>query len=147
MPTRIFHFGLTVSDLQRSIPFYRDVLGFEVTQTREGKGNSAEKLTGLPGAHTTSAFLQVGGQTIQLSQYLTPMGQRINPVMNTVGAAHIALYVDDLEALYKRFKEKGIQPKCEMLVSGLGLKAGAVLDPDGHTIEIFEAKKEPAKTV
>jgi catechol 2,3-dioxygenase-like lactoylglutathione lyase family enzyme len=53
----VAHTGITVRDLEASIAFWRDVLGFEVQRRMEMSGEFAEQVTGVPGAHFDLAAL------------------------------------------------------------------------------------------
>ncbi len=141
MPNRIGHGGLTVTDLDRSVAFYRDVLGFTVERLKETKTPSSAIITGLPGSHRRGADISLGGQAIQLTQYVSPQGPVVEPVMNVGGTAHMAIYVDDLAAFFTRARTRGARVKAEPLTSGRGILVGALYDPDGYTIEVAQDTK------
>lgn len=61
------HTGITVSDLDRSVAFYRDVLGFPATDKRHLGGDLAAKVTGVPGAEIDIVFVSAPGHTIESS--------------------------------------------------------------------------------
>ena len=69
------HTGLTVTDIDRSIAWYCDTLGFTVHTTFEVQGPGIEQITALPGAHLKGAHLRLGdyfldpdGITLELVQ-------------------------------------------------------------------------------
>jgi len=62
------HTSLTVSDLERSIAFYTENLGFRVAERFEAKGEGIERITALPGAHLNIAFLTLGDFRLELIQ-------------------------------------------------------------------------------
>jgi len=65
------HTGITVSDLQRSLAFWRDVLGFELSHTAHQKGEMASEITGVEGAEIKLAVVKTpGGHKIELLEFL-----------------------------------------------------------------------------
>ena len=70
--SRVHHTGYTVSDLDRSLAFYRDVLGCEVIATQEKEGGYLAAIVGYPEAHVRMAHLRVPGDehVIELFEYL-----------------------------------------------------------------------------
>ena len=72
--SRAHHTGYTVSDLDRSLVFYRDLLGCEVIATQEKEGGYLAAIVGYPDAHVRMAHLRVPGgeHVIELFEYLSP---------------------------------------------------------------------------
>lgn len=60
MPT-LHHTGLTVSDLECSLHFWRDAMGMEVLFHQEKAGGYLDAIVGEPGAHVRMAHLAFGG--------------------------------------------------------------------------------------
>jgi len=56
----LFHVGLTVKDLQRSLSFYRDVAGMAVGEIFDGRSPEFDTLTNNPGAHPSRGSSQSG---------------------------------------------------------------------------------------
>src|SRR5436305_13399192 len=85
IPFRILaadHTGITVSNLERSLAFWRDVLGFELSHRVDQKGELAAGITGVPDAEISLAVLKApGGHKIELLQYTAPPDrkQRVAP--------------------------------------------------------------------
>src|SRR5881275_1877894 len=95
------HTGITVSNLERSLAFWRDVLGFEFSHTAHQKGELAQEITGVEGAEIKLAVLRApGGHKIELLEYLAPADRKhANFRPCDVGSAHLALLVDDLDVV------------------------------------------------
>src|ERR1041384_8108828 len=71
------HTGITVSNLERSLAFWRDVLGFELSHTAHQKGELAKEITGVKGAEIKLAVVKApGGHKVELLQYLAPMDRK-----------------------------------------------------------------------
>ena len=70
------HTGITVSDIERSLAFWRDVLGFELSHRANQKGELAEQIVGVPGAEILIAVLKAPGHKIELLEYRAPVDRR-----------------------------------------------------------------------
>ena len=64
------HTGITVTNLERSLAFWRDVLGFELSHRAHHTGDLASEVTGVPGAEISLAVLKGYGHKIELLEYL-----------------------------------------------------------------------------
>ena len=138
------HTGITVSNLERSLAFWRDVLGLEFSHTAHQKGELAQEITGVEGAEIKLAVLRApGGHKIELLEYLAPADRKradIRPC--DVGSVHVALLVHDLDSVLERVAASGWKAagKPQRLQSGpnAGKRVVYVRDPDGTTIEFME---------
>ena len=146
----LHHTCYTVSDLDRSVAFYRDLLGCEVVAEQEKEGGYLAAIVGYPDAHVRMAHLRVPGteHVIELFEYLAPAGTRADVVPRNVGASHLCFLVDDLPALYEQLREKGVtsfvSPPVEV-DTGVN-KGGYALylrDPDGISVELFQPPATP----
>src|SRR5438477_12549682 len=153
MPFRIIsadHTGITVSNLERSLAFWRDVLGFEFSHSADQAGEMAEEITGVKGAELKLAVLKApGGHKIELLEYLAPKDQKqISVRPCDVGSVHVALTVDDLEAVLEKIAASGWKAagKPQTLRSGpnTGKRVIYVRDPDGTTIELMQQPPKKA---
>ena len=138
------HTGITISNLERSLAFWRDVLGFEPSHTAHQSGEMAREITGVIGAEIKLAVVKVpGGHKIELLEYLAPLERKRNVDLRPcdVGSVHVALIVDDLEAILRAINASGWKAagKPQTLQSGpnAGKRVVYVRDPDGTTIEFM----------
>ena len=146
MSFRIFaadHTGITVSNLERSLEFWRDVLGFELSHRAQQKGELAEQITGVPGAEILIAIVKAPGHKIELLEYRAPVDrQHFRPRPCDVGSVHIALIVDNLDVVLARIASSGWKAagKPQTLTAGpnAGKRVIYVRDPDGTTIEFMQ---------
>jgi catechol 2,3-dioxygenase-like lactoylglutathione lyase family enzyme len=142
------HTGITVSNLERSVAFWRDVLGFEFSHTAHQKGELAEEVTGVKGAEIKLAVLKTPcGHKIELLEYLAPVDRkRANLRSCDVGSVHVALLVEDLSAALGRIAVLGWKTAGQPQILTKGPNAGRrvvyVRDPDGTTIEFMQIAKE-----
>lgn len=142
MVTRIHHTSFTVSDMDRSIAFYCDLLGMELvvdlrTAGQSYKGPVADRITGCPGTEQQIAFVAVGGNQIELVQY-TPTGKpQVGNKPSDTGSAHVCFMTDDVQRLYDKLKANGVKIHCEPQDLGF-VKVIYFRDPDGIVLEAME---------
>ena len=80
MITGVNHTSFTVSDVERSIAFYRDLLGMELLSLAERDPIFSERVTAIPGAHLKVAYLKApDGHRLELIEYLSPKGKSSIP--------------------------------------------------------------------
>lgn len=138
------HTGITVSNLERSLVFWRDVLGFEFSHRAHQTGEMAEEITGVKGAELKLAVVKApGGHKIELLEYLTPPDRKhvdLRPC--DVGSVHVALSVDNLDAVLQKIAASGWKAagKPQTLKSGpnAGKRVIYVRDLDSTTIEFMQ---------
>src|SRR6266849_6166455 len=137
------HTGITVANLERSLAFWRDVLGFELSHRAHHTGDLASEVTGVPGADISIAVLKGHGHKIELLEYLAPVDRKhvdLRPC--DVGSVHVAFTVDNLDAVLSAMAASGwgAAGKPQTLRSGpnVGKRVIYVRDPDGTTIEFMQ---------
>jgi len=139
------HTGITVSNLERALAFWQGVLGFEYSHGAHQKGEMAEEITGVRGAELKLAVLKApGGHKIELLEYLGSPDRKKHGDLRPcdVGHIHVALIVDDLDAMLQKVSASGWKAagQPQMLKGGpnAGKRVVYVRDPDGTTIEFME---------
>jgi catechol 2,3-dioxygenase-like lactoylglutathione lyase family enzyme len=143
---RIHHVGILVSDLDRSVTFYHDILGFDVIEKVDlVAGQEVSEGVGLADAQLSLVHLKVGdGQTkIELLHYLSPKSRPIpdDSRANDIGVGHAAFQVIDIESYYKTLKDKGVRFISKVQESSTGEKFCYFYDPDGAILEIIQPPK------
>ena len=144
--TDMHHVGLTVSDIERSIVFYRDVLGMTLVRRRPRvDADYVAQQTGYPGVALSVASFQVSPesrQTLEVVQYLNHGGPPIDPATHRAGSSHLCLLVSDFRACHAELMAKGVDFKSEPVTITAGPNKGGLViylsDPDGYTIELFQ---------
>lgn len=146
----IDHLNIVVADLQRSVRFYTDVLGFVKTQDVMMEGAWIEAIVGLKGVKGLVAFVEPPGvgTRIELLQYVAPAGVALpeNSRANTLGLRHFALRVDDIAAMAARLRAAGATLFSDPVKVPGGVARFAAgektllyfLDPDGVIVELAE---------
>jgi lactoylglutathione lyase len=144
--TRPHHMGIQVADLERSIAFYRDLLGFDVVFQWNPQAEYIRQIVGYPGVDIHAAILRLPGDTgvfLEIMEYRnvdrTPVDTRTaNP-----GTAHIAFFVDDCDALYGELVAKGVgsvnPPVTPTIGPNKGGRAVYMIDPDGIRVELIQS--------
>ena len=142
------HTGITVSNLERSLEFWQNVLGFEFSHRAHQTGQRPQEITGVTGAELKLAVVKSpGGHKIELLEYLAPPDHKRHVDLRPcdVGSVHIAFTVDDLDAILQKIAVSGWKAagKPQTLQSGpnAGKRVVYVRDPDGTTIEFMEMPK------
>src|SRR5438552_13984754 len=96
------HVGVTVTDLARSMAFYRDLLGFNLTYERgEVTAEYMPRLVGIPGARLKIAGLDIPGLLLDLIEYVEPRGAAAAGATSDVGNVHLGFTVDDMWGAYR----------------------------------------------
>ncbi len=139
--------GITVSDLDRSVAFFRDVLSFERISEAEAAGEEYEHLVGVHGVRMRVARMKLGSETIELTEYLTPKGRPV-PVdsrSNDRWFQHIAIITSDMDEAYqwlRRHKVEHVSTGPQRLPdwnpNAGGIRAFYFKDPDGHPLEVLQ---------
>jgi catechol 2,3-dioxygenase-like lactoylglutathione lyase family enzyme len=130
------HVALTVSDLERSLEFYRRNFGFEcrrVLPLRETGRVALLRGTGL----TIEMFAPAGALPLPEDRR-TPTAD-----LQTIGVKHFALQVDDILAASDLLKRNGVEFISEVTVGVRGLRRFFIKDPDGTGIEVTETPVPP----
>ena len=116
---RVNHVNIVVREMARSLTFYVGLLGFRVTFEAELVGEWIETVAGLPDVSARCVFCQPpgGGARFELLEYRMPTGVSLpeDSVANTLGLRHVALEVDNLDALYDRLVTVSVEfvsPPC-----------------------------------
>jgi catechol 2,3-dioxygenase-like lactoylglutathione lyase family enzyme len=138
--------GMTVSDMDRAIDFYSNVLSFKKVSDVEVLGKEYEQLQGLFGVRLRVVKLQLGNELIELTEYLTPKGRPI-PIdsrSNDRWFQHIAIAVSDMDKAYQHLRKYKVQHAStapqripDSNKAAAGIRAFYFKDPDGHNLEII----------
>jgi len=118
------HVSFPVRDLERSLRFYRDVLG----------------LAPIPRPDLPFPGAWLGGNGIQVHLIVPPEGAPLGsppPSLNPLGG-HVAFGVDSYDAVVEALHAAGV----ETLEAGSQVGQLWIRDPDGHLIELIEARAD-----
>jgi len=137
------HTSFTVSNMDRTVAFFTDALGFEVISRAPRDSAIIERVTGVKGAQIEVTYIQGPGHRLELIQYLAPADKgRVRSLPCDTGFAHIAYDVDDIDAAIAASEPHGVLPIGDPVAIDKGPnKGGRVVylrDPDDVTIEYIE---------
>lgn len=128
---RIDHVAILVDDIQKTLSFWRDGLGIEVSHTQD-----------MPAERSRIAFLPVGGSEIELVQPTTgDSGLARYLEKHGPGMHHVCLEVDDIQGMLDQLKSKGVQLINETPQVGLEGRLYAFIHPksaNGVLVELYQ---------
>jgi catechol 2,3-dioxygenase-like lactoylglutathione lyase family enzyme len=137
------HFGICVSDLQRSLRFYRDALGFEQAESH-AIGSEFARLMDVPDVAVTSQFIRKGSTAIELLAFEEPpsFGSRERRAVNQLGLTHLSFRVRDVAATAAKVVELGgavvESSRTTIDLGGTALEFVYCTDPDGVRVELMD---------
>lgn len=150
MITGIHHTSFTVADMERSLAFYRELLGLEVVFDQEGTAEYLARITGFPGARLRIVHLKLpqgSDHVLELMQYREPVGRPVEVRTCDPGSAHLCFFTDNIWADYERLVARGVRVRSEPVPITAGRNRGGwslyFLDPDGITLELFQRPRLP----
>ena len=130
---KISHIAITVSDLEKSIWFYKSNFGFDCVETYdiESKG-------------LTICLLKKEDIILELFgwQHFNPLPEyrkTLDSDLKTLGVKHFCFEVSNIKQMYESLKNAGVEIAKELNTFPNGLRYFFIKDPDGILIELFEA--------
>lgn len=140
------HTAFVVSDLDQTIAFFRDLLGFELTSRAPRDKKAIQEMTGLPEADIEVAYLRGFGHWIELIRYLAPQNRGdAMPKIFEDGSGHIALDVDDAAAAVEAAKAYGLTPVGDIITIDQGPNQGRrvvyLQSAEGLSVEFIQVPR------
>ncbi len=145
----VLHTGFTVSDIERSVAWYTEILGLELVHRQRQDNTYTRTLVAMDDAVIESAMLKIPGvdarystHVLELVQYVQPQGATVPLATNNIGVPHLAFLVTDIHTRYEKLAGLGVtfrNPPVE-ITEGTN-KGGWVCycsDCDGITIEFLQ---------
>jgi len=143
--SEVAHVGITVSNLDRSLAFYRDLLEGEVVIDTRVVSEGLAEVVAVPGSALHLVLVQLGNTVIELIQYDQAAGKSHSIGNNDVGAMHVAFPVDNIQATYEKLSAQGVEfnappytftsADSEAIV---GITIAYFRDPDGIQLEFVQ---------
>jgi catechol 2,3-dioxygenase-like lactoylglutathione lyase family enzyme len=146
------HLGICVSDLEASVRFYVEGLGFEPVMSHR-IGAEFGPLMEVDGVELESRMLARDGVTIELLGYVSPgiLGDGSRRPMNQLGLTHLSLRVDDVDGVAATIEALGgtvvTATRTTFDLPGARLDFLYCTDPDGVRIELMDLPAGPADPV
>ena len=146
--TKAHHTGFTVASLDRSIAFYRDLLGFEIAFRWNPQAPYVGVLVGYPAVDLHGAILRLPGTEVclELLEYRGIVGQAVDMSNGNTGSGHIAFVVDELDTLYAELTAAGVPSVSPPVTPTIGPNRGGravyMIDPDGFRVELIQTAQD-----
>ena len=140
----IRHTGIVVSDLHKSLHFYRDLLGFEIVKDNIESGDYIDFVLSLKNVSVKTIKMKApDGNLIELLYFKSHPKKPKNIDISDLGCSHIAFTVGNVEKEYKRLLGEGVTFNSNPKISPDGYaKVVFCRDPDGVWIELVEVLNE-----
>lgn len=142
------HVSVTVSDMDRSLAFYCDMLGLKEVERHHLEGDAISKMAGKPGVVMEVVRLiapETPGVMLDLQQYIAPEGKVSDAQLGDVAHSHLCFGVPDVWAAYQDLKAKGVEFISEPVSFDLDWGIVYVVffkDPDGYILELMQVPIE-----
>jgi catechol 2,3-dioxygenase-like lactoylglutathione lyase family enzyme len=144
---RLTHLGICVSDLERSLRLYRDVLGCKEVGRLELEGEPTARLNGWSDVKVRAVYLERDGWRLELMEFPVPgwIGPKEPRPMNQVGLTHLSFRVHDLDAVCAQIQAAGGDVLRETRIAVPGSPARVIFahDPDGVRLELIQSPGDP----
>jgi catechol 2,3-dioxygenase-like lactoylglutathione lyase family enzyme len=137
----IRHTGIVINNLEKSLRFYRDILGLKVQRDMLEQGEFIDNISDLKNVEVRTIKMSADdGNLVELLWYKShPREIRGAEEICSPGVSHLAFTVDDIDYQYKRLKEEGVEFHCPPQISPDGkAKVTFCHDPEGNLIELVE---------
>lgn len=149
----IDHTAIVVSDTEKSLEFYRDLLGMRVAGESENYGAEQEHLNQVFGARLRITGLRAEkGPGIEFLEYLTPPGGRDLPEdskpndlifwRTDLEVGHVGDFANKLKERTTRLVSKGVVDLGRETVAPI--RSLIVRDPDGHALQLDQSREPTA---
>ncbi|WP_176593990.1 VOC family protein [Sphingobium sp. EM0848] len=141
----IGHIGICVTDLERSVRFWCEGLGFEMLREFAFKGDSWRRILEIDGSlDLQTRIIRRDHMTLELLHFISPghEGPPERVPMNRLGFTHLAIWVKDIDAVAARVVEYGgaVVEDTRVLFDHPLLRGRWLIctDPDGLRLELVE---------
>lgn len=146
MVRRVNHTGMSVSDMERSLRFYRDTLGLRLVFDMDVAQHAGlDEVVGMAGSVGRVVFLRAGDTILELWCYGAPAGRPLAQDHRPAdrGFTHVAFEVDDVDATHRQVVAAGYEANSAPVDLGLH-KTCYVRGPDGEFVELLEDRTDDA---
>jgi glyoxylase I family protein len=148
MLKKIDHVALSVSNLERSIKFYQDIIGFRITLILKKRFDTPlDVVTGLPGCKAQIAHLNLGNTMLELFEFSIPRGK---PIPSNVGPfkhfgwIHLCFTSTNVRADFSKLESQGVKFISKPLEFRPGVWVVYFYGPDGEVCELRETSESNA---
>lgn len=137
------HTGFCVTSLDAALPFWTEVLGFELLRRGEIEaGRFLAQVADIPDHGLRFALLSGYGHQVELCEYFGAHRDMVQAAIETIGGVHLCLLVDDLDAALPAMARHGYAQAGEPQLLTAGPRAGTrvvfVSNADNIHLEIMQ---------
>jgi catechol 2,3-dioxygenase-like lactoylglutathione lyase family enzyme len=135
------HVAISVTNLERAISFYTELLGMDIAAaTFPLNGTLLEEVTGLPDLQARLCVVNKGSMMLELFEFVhpKPVPKDPNYPVSDHGITHFGIEVTDIDATYQRLAAAGVKFHSPVRTFPRGIKATYGRDPDGNVFELLE---------
>jgi len=138
----LYHVGLSVSNLDLSLEWYKRVLGLEAEFVASGSGLELSRAVGVPNTVLRFAMVPLGNAYLELLEYTHPKGKPFDRTNGDIGSAHVCFDVSDMQSAYSELMRRGAQFLSDPfpIVGGPldGCSFAYFRDPDALCLELLQ---------
>lgn len=143
MINAVRHVGIVVTNMEKSLVFYRDLLGLTIERDMIESGNYIDNMLSMSNVVVNTVKMSAKNNGPTLIELLEFKSNRQNPNGNSdvsrIGASHVAFTVTDLEKIYVDLTNAGVKFNAPPQYSPDGYaKVTFCHDPDGTPIELVQ---------
>ena len=142
MIKEVRHIGISVTNMEKSLKFYRDLLGFKIEREMDESGSHLDNMLSLKNVNVKTIKMSIdgkGGTLVELLQFFSHAKKPEDSEITRIGTSHFALTVNNLDEIYEKFKKEGIKFNSSPQTSPDGYaKVAFCLDPDNTLIELVQ---------
>lgn len=134
------HVGISVTNIERSIDFYRDMFGMEkLCEVFPFGGEQFEAIMDIPGVQGRMCMIGKGTLQLELFEFANPKPRDPEYPVSDRGYSHFGVEVEDIAATYEKLRAADVRIHSPVITfMGGGMKAAYCRDPDGNVFEIME---------
>lgn len=145
----IHHAAVTVSSMEKSLEFYRDLLGLRLVDDETMSGSDISNMVAIPNARLRAVMLGLNENTpyVELIEYLHPRSWRSQRerLASDIGNSHFCFLVDSIHSEYERLSKAGVEFTAPPFMAEGGRFDGEwaayCYDPDGFIVELWSHNK------
>ena len=133
----IEHFALSVSNMENSLKFYRDLLGMKKVFEIKLSDDKIGRITGMKGAKCKIVHLKLDSCFLELFQYYEPVGKKISHRRRQCdyGFIHLGFNVTEIHKHVEELKKYGVEFLGELVEIAPGRWVVYFRGPDGEVCE------------
>jgi len=133
------HIGISVSNLDRSVAFYRDMFGMEpLCEIFDFGGGMYEQIMDIPGVTGRMCVIGKGSLQLELFEFTHSRPRDPEYPVSDRGLSHFGFEVEDIAAVYEKLRAAKVRIHSPVMTFTSGMKAAYCRDPDGNVFELLE---------